>query len=509
MGLPRGHRAHRHPTRRRVTRVRVDVSTVAQALDQAGLLLERSGDGNPALRGATQDSRDVSDDDLFLAWQGTTYDAHRFVASAVKAGAVAAVVERRLDDVEVPQLVVSDGRTAGAIAADVVYRSPWREAFMVGVTGTNGKTTTALLSRALLSSRGPTAAIGTLGLVEPSGEVRTGTENLTTPGPATLGSWLRSLVDEGTTGVALEVSSHALEQRRVEALRFDAAVFTNLSQDHLDYHGTIARYTDVKAHLADLLDSGGVLVVNADEPAWAEALPSGSRLTFATLAAADLRATGLVSDARGSRFQLETAEASASVDLPLIGRFNVENALGAAGAAMVAGLSLESIASGLCRAPQIPGRLERVAERPFTVLIDYAHTPDALDRVLATLRPIVDKRLIVVFGAGGDRDRSKRPRMAAAAARHADYVVVTSDNPRTEDPDAIIDEVLVGIGPVAYHREVDRRRAIAHALDLAREGDFVVLAGKGHERYQVLGTKRVPFDERAIVAAHLGSGELA
>jgi UDP-N-acetylmuramoyl-L-alanyl-D-glutamate--2,6-diaminopimelate ligase len=287
-------------------------------------------------------------------------------------------------------------------------------------------------------------------------------------------------------------------------VRFDAVVFTNFSQDHLDYHSDMAAYFTAKAHLLNLMKEDGSVVVNADEPHWRD-LPLGRRtVTYGIDQQADLRAAEIEPGSSGTTFRLGGAEGDVDVELPLIGRFNVENCLAAAGVGVVAGISLEAMADRFASAPQIPGRLEVVARKPFTVVIDFAHTPDALRRVLTTMRPLISGRLIVVFGAGGDRDRGKRPEMARAVAQGADVVVITSDNPRTEDPESIIDDIVPGMNGFPFERLADRREAIGYALTQARSEDLVLLAGKGHERYQVIGTERQPFDERLIVEAHLG-----
>ncbi len=478
---------------------------IASVLRAADLLLEVRGSGDPAVRGVTQDSRAVEEGDLFLAWKGADVDAHDFVAAAAEAGAVAAVVERPVEAAAVPQLVVRDGRLAGALAADAALGSPGRELFLVGITGTNGKTTTALLARHLLQAQGPAAAMGTLGVVGSDGAVRPDSGGLTTPGPVALARWLRTLADEGARCVVMEASSHALEQRRLDALRFDVAVFTSFSQDHLDYHGDLDAYFRAKARLVELLEPSGTLVVNRDEPTWNRLPAAPHTLGYGVDADADLRARDVTPGPGGTRFTLELAGRRAPVSLPLVGRFNVENALGAAGAALAAGVALEVVAEGLSTAPQVPGRLEVVTREPATVLIDFAHTPDALERVLATLRPLVAGRLVVVFGAGGDRDRSKRRPMAEAVARHADVILLTSDNPRTEDPERILDDLQEGLADHAFERIADRRRAIARALEVAGPDDVVVLAGKGHETYQVVGTEKHPFDERTVVRQALAS----
>jgi len=368
----------------------------------------------------------------------------------------------------------------------------------LAVTGTNGKTTTVHILRALLDRPdAPAASVGTLGvLLRAAGEMVPGGLGLTTPGADELQRVLRDLVDRGVTTVAMEVSSHALDQYRVRGITYDVALFTNFTRDHLDYHETMEDYFAAKAKLVGYLRPSGVAVVNADEPAWGGLPPAPRALTFG-LSEGDVRARDIRYDGSGSRWRLEHAGRSAEVRLPLLGDFNVANALGAAGALLALGESVESVAKGLARAPQVPGRLERIADAPV-VLRDYAHTPDALERSLTALRPFVRGRLILVFGAGGDRDPGKRPLMGEVAGRLADVVIVSSDNPRTEDPARIVDDIERGMH-TAHERIVDRRDAIARALALAAGDDVVLLAGKGHETYQVVGTEKQPFDEREVV----------
>jgi UDP-N-acetylmuramoyl-L-alanyl-D-glutamate--2,6-diaminopimelate ligase len=345
------------------------------------------------------------------------------------------------------------------------------------------------------------ASIGTLGvLVGSAGEEMPGGAGLTTPGPIELQRVLRALVDRGVRSVAMEVSSHSLDQRRVEGLHFDAAVFTNLTRDHLDYHGTMESYFAAKAKLLDHLAPQGVAVLNADDPAWAQ-LPRAARtVTFSTAGAdADVQMIDVTYDGGGSRATLLVQGERAQVRLPLLGDFNVANAAGAVAAAHALGVPLAELVERVETIPQVPGRLEILRERP-TVLRDYSHTPDSLERALAAMRPFTAGRLIVVFGAGGDRDPGKRPEMGRAAERGADVVIVTSDNPRTEDPEKILDQIQAGMSRAPDARIEDRRAAIARALEIAEPDDVVVLAGKGHETYQIRGTTRLPFDERAIVA---------
>ena len=471
---------------------------VADVLRSADLLGELRGSGDVTVQGVCQDSREAQPGDLFLAWKGVTTDAHDFVADAVANGAVAAVVERPVE-VGVPQLVVADGRRAAALAARAVTGSRDEDMFMVGVTGTNGKTTTALLVRHLMAGRGPAAAVGTLGVVDDHG-VWPGTEGLSTPGPVQVAVWLWKLANGGIEAVVMEASSHALHQHRLDGVELDVGVFTNLTQDHLDYHADMAEYFGAKARLVELVAPDGTVVVNRDDPAW-DALDTGGRAlrTFALDADADVRAESIRSGSDGSKFTLVIDGDRREVHLPLLARYNIENALAAAAVGAAAGLSIDEIAAELGTVPQVSGRLETVVTSPFSVLIDFAHTPGALDRALSAVRPLTAGRLIVVFGAGGDRDAGKRRPMAQAVARVADVIVLTSDNPRTENPESILDDLAEGLSEGTYERFADRRVAIRFALETAREGDTVVLAGKGHETYQVLGTETVPFDERVVV----------
>jgi UDP-N-acetylmuramoyl-L-alanyl-D-glutamate--2,6-diaminopimelate ligase len=399
---------------------------------------------------------------------------------------------------------VTDARRAAPIAAAAAYGDPGAKLKLVAVTGTNGKTTTVGILRHLLDEGdgGRCASIGTLGvLVGSEGRPQAGGGGLTTPGPVELQRVLRALVDAGVTTVAMEVSSHSLDQRRVDGLAFDAAVFTNLTRDHLDYHKTMEAYVAAKARLIEYLTPSGTAVINADDDAW-QVLARAPRQVRFSLAGndADVRASGVRYTPRGSAWELEAGGGRAAVRLPLVGDFNVANALGAAAAAWALGLPNDEVARRLSLLPQVPGRLERINERP-TVLRDYAHTPDALERALTAVRPFAERRLIVVFGCGGDRDRGKRPQMGAIAERLADQAIVTSDNPRTEDPDRIIDDIEAGMHGAKHERITDRHDAIARALTIAAPDDVVVLAGKGHETYQIRGTIAYPFDEREIVRA--------
>jgi UDP-N-acetylmuramoyl-L-alanyl-D-glutamate--2,6-diaminopimelate ligase len=453
----------------------------------------------PAPVALTVDSREVGPGAVYLAVRGSQADGHRFVPDAVGRGAMAVVVEAPAGS-GVPEVIVRDGRRAALALGAAWFGFPARRLSLVGVTGTNGKTTTTGLIRHLLNATGAAGSIGTLGAFDGRGEpVLSTAGTLTTPGPIDLQATLAALLARGVERVAMEASSHSLDQGRLDGLRFDAAVFTNLTRDHLDYHGTMETYLAAKLKLGGMLSGNGVEIVNLDDEAW-KVLPAATRrVTFGVHPAADVRAAGTVLEAGGSRFRLEGCFGAAEVSLPLLGDFNVANALAAAACALGLGLPLATVAARLSASPQVPGRMELLTETPCVVLRDYAHTPDALERALATLRPLTRGRLVVVFGCGGDRDKGKRPLMGRVAAELADVAVVTSDNPRTEDPGGIIDDIERGMGGVPHLRIADRLSAIHAALEQARAGDTILLAGKGHETYQILGTTRVPFDEREIV----------
>ena len=481
------------------TIVRADA--LRSRLELAGELVRWPDAIAEAVTGVTTDSRKIEPGGLFVAYAGSATDSHRFLPQAVQAGAAAAIVEYRFDGTALPLIEVKNGRHAAALAAALHYGDPAVGLTLLGVTGTNGKTTCVHLLRWLFGADAPAGSIGTLGAVDGNGDVIPGTENLTTPGPVELQCTLARLALGGVRTVAMEASSHSLDQGRLYGLEFKAGVFTNLTRDHLDYHQTLESYLGAKLRLAGLLASEGVAVTNADDPAWDTRIPGHhEHLTFGITHAADVRATDVAGDARGMRFTLTAKGKSARATLPLLGRFNVENALGAAAAALALGHDMARVAERLAAAPQVPGRMERVAETPCVVLRDYAHTPDALERAMAAVRPLTRGRLIAVFGCGGDRDRGKRPQMGALAARDADIAIVTSDNPRTEDPEKILDDVEEGMGETPHLRIVDRRQAILRAISIARPDDTILLAGKGHETYQVVGLEKLPFDERDIVA---------
>jgi UDP-N-acetylmuramoyl-L-alanyl-D-glutamate--2,6-diaminopimelate ligase len=473
-------------------------------LRRADLLVAAPAQG-PAPSALTADSRSADQGAVYLAVRGSQADGHRFVPDAVRRGAAAVIVEAPSGSGR-PEIVVRDGRRAALVIGAAWFGHPARRLTLVGVTGTNGKTTTTGLIRHLLNANASSGSIGTLGAFDGRGEPVTSTAGtLTTPGPIDLQATLAAFVTRGVDRVTLEASSHSLDQGRLDGLVFAAGVFTNLTHDHLDYHGTMEAYLVAKLKLGSMLSDNGVEVVNLDDRAWGVLPTRSRRVTFGLHPAADVRGEGVVLDAAGSRFRLGGCFGTAEVALPLLGDFNVANALAAAGCALGLGVPLPEVAARLSSAPQVPGRMERLTEVPCTVLRDYSHTPDALERALATLRPLTAGRLVVVFGCGGDRDKGKRPVMGRIAAELADVVVVTSDNPRTENPEAIIDDIEQGMGGVAHLRIPDRLTAIHTALEQARPGDTLLLAGKGHETYQVLGTEKVPFDEREIVRRAVGA----
>ena len=478
----------------------ISLDQIAEALQAQGLLVDRRGALPETATGVTDDSRQVKPGSLFVAVKGADRDGHAFLANAEKAGAAAAIVEDATAT-KLPALVVRSSRRAAAIAGAVAVDWPARDMQIVGVTGTNGKTTSVNLLRHLLDEpKAHAASIGTLGvLVGSEGSEHPGGSGLTTPGPIELQRLFRELRDSSVARVAMEVSSHALHQHRIDGLEFDVAVFTNLTRDHLDYHGSMKDYFESKARLLEYLRPHGAAVVNLDDQAWSGLPGERRRVTFSErVTTAEVHARDIRFTPRGSHWTLVLAGEAHEVSLPLIGDFNVPNALAAAAAAWALGLSGERIAGGLSRSPQVPGRLELVSEAP-AVLRDYAHTPDALDRALQAVRPFTKGRLICVFGCGGDRDKGKRPEMGAIAARKADLAIVTSDNPRTEDPERILDDIEAGMNGAKHERIEDRRAAIKRAMEIWSEGDVIILAGKAHEDYQIRGTTKLPFDEKLIV----------
>jgi UDP-N-acetylmuramoyl-L-alanyl-D-glutamate--2,6-diaminopimelate ligase len=454
-------------------------------------LRDLMGPGAPAVEisGLAYSSQSVTPGALFFCVPGFRSDGHDFAPDAVARGAAALVTERRLD-LGVPEIVVDDVRAAMGPAAARFYGDPTAELDVVGITGTNGKTTTAYLVRHLLEAAGrQTGLLGTVKRVV--GGIEEDVER-TTPEAIDLQETFRRMRDGGDRAVAMEVSSHALELGRVAGIRFACRVFTNLTQDHLDFHETMEAYFAAKRRL---FEEPGPAVVNVDDEYGRRIAAGVDAVTFGIENDADYRARDIDFDVNGSRFTLETPDGELRIESPLAGLFNVQNLLGAIAAVRSLGVEEVSL-EGFGR---VPGRFEAVDEgQDFGVLVDYAHTPDSLENVLRAARELARGKLHVVFGAGGDRDRGKRPLMGDAARRLADRVLVTSDNPRSEDPEAIIDEVMEGAGPDA-EREVDRRRAIARVIEEAEPGDVVVIAGKGHEQGQEFENgRKEPFDDVTV-----------
>jgi UDP-N-acetylmuramoyl-L-alanyl-D-glutamate--2,6-diaminopimelate ligase len=481
--------------------------TLSELLTAAGLEppLRDGPVPDPDIRALAYSSESVTAGTLFFCVRGFTADGHDFAPAAVELGAAALVCERPLD-LGVPEVLVPDVRAAMAPVAAAFYGDPTSTLRMVGVTGTNGKTTTAFLVRHLLEAAGIRTGGGEREAVR------------TTPEAIDLQRTFREMLDAGDQACVMEVSSHALELHRADAIHFECAVFTNLTQDHLDFHGTLEEYFGAKRSLFVAHDAPPrVPVVNVDDP-WgeqlAEEIPEAGQtdlLTFAVEREADLRASGIRSSATGSSFTCTLGGTATEVELPLPGLFNVYNALAALGAASALGIGLSEAAAALADAPSVPGRFEPIEEgQRFGVLVDYAHTPDSLENVLAASRELLRQtgrgRLICVFGAGGDRDREKRPLMGEAVRRLADHAVVTSDNPRSEEPAAIIAAIVEGAERSAgqgtgstFEVEPDRRAAIERAVALARNGDLVLIAGKGHEQGQEFERgRKIPFDDREV-----------
>jgi UDP-N-acetylmuramoyl-L-alanyl-D-glutamate--2,6-diaminopimelate ligase len=465
-----------------------------------------SGSLDTEIRALAYDSRLVKKGTAFIALRGSSSDGHAFISKAIASGAAAIIAEQAPpDDVSVPWVHVKRSRVALAQAANVWNQRAAEKLSLAGVTGTNGKTTTAFLMHHLLN-RGQQRA-GLLGTVfyDIGGEQVPATH--TTPESLEIHALLNQMVQRGCRACALEVSSHALDQDRVYGLPFAAGIFTNLTQDHLDYHRTMEAYFEAKVKLFDIIAAQpkGSLIVNSDD-SWGRKLIQRFEhtqrvLKFGFGVHADYRAVNPRYDMMGCTFELELKNRSFLVRLPLIGDFNIYNALGALAAAHSMGLNLRETVNHLKTAPQVPGRLERVTSEVnrFQVFVDYAHTPDALVNVLKTLRALKPGRIITVFGCGGDRDRSKRPLMASAAEAGSDICVLTSDNPRTEDPQSILKDAAKGFARPKGHAIIEDRRAAIHAaLDGARPGDIVLLAGKGHEDYQDIQGKKHPFDDRRV-----------
>ncbi len=481
----------------------MNLQTMMDLLRPHGLVVS-APEVDPVVGGLAVDSRDVTPGAVFFAYAGVVADGHDFVGQAVLRGAGAIVAERRVSTT-IPLVIVTDARAAAEIIATAWYHDPARSLRLFGVTGTNGKTTTTAMVRHLLQHDATVGSIGTLGAWDGVGEaVPSMAGTLTTPGPVDLQRTFRAMVDRGVRTIVMEASSHALDQHRLDRLSLTGAVFTNVTREHLDYHPTMEHYLAAKLRLATLVGPTGVLSVNADDPAWQSLGRDPRSVTWGRHGDAAVRLAGLETAPAESVFRIEGRFGTANVTIPQPGEWNVSNALAAAALVLGLGQSLAEVVERLADSPQVPGRMELLATTPCRVFRDYAHTPDAMERLLATLRTITPGRILLVFGCGGNRDRGKRPVMGALAARGADLTILTTDNPRHEDPDRIIDDIVEQMPARSYRRVLDRTEAIATALDIAGPDDTVILAGKGHETYQHIGDIKHPFDEKAIVRALLG-----
>jgi UDP-N-acetylmuramoyl-L-alanyl-D-glutamate--2,6-diaminopimelate ligase len=490
--------------------VRMRVRALLAELDAPSV----AGDADREIAGLAYHSRDVRPGFLFAALRGQQHDGHTFIDEAIARGAAAVLVDRPVPPRPgVTWIRVADSRRALGMLAAAFFGHPSRRLRVIGVTGTNGKGATTFLVEAILRHAGQRCGIiGTMGVVV-DGAAAPG--DRTTPEAPALQAALRQMVERGCGYAALEVASHGLALERVAGTRVAVAVFTNLTRDHLDFHGSMEAYRAAKARLFAMVEPSGWTVLNADDPA-AAVMRRVSRapvVTYGLRAPADVRGRDVVLDQDGSTFVAETPQGTARVRLRLVGAFNVANALAAMAVGLTQGVPLPTIVEALGAMPGIPGRFEALHEgQPFGVVVDYAHTPDGLENVLRAARAITAGRLVVVFGCGGDRDRTKRPLMGRIAAEWGDVVVVTSDNPRGEDPVAIIEEIRPGVAQGAAGRAVevriepDRRRAIHLALELARAGDLVLIAGKGHETYQEIRGVKHPFDDRQVARARLRAG---
>ena len=486
------------------------VMQLLAALNGQVAILERHGALDRPVISVTDDSRAVASGSLFIAVKGERVDGHRYVAQAVEAGAAAIVGQETVDHRSLPFVKVADSRKALGFIGGRFYGDPSARLTMIGVTGTNGKTTTTYLSKALLEGIG--RQVGLIGTVAYQVGAETIPASHTTPGALELQGLLARMCRAQMDSVVMEVSSHALAMDRTAGCEYDAAVFTNLTQDHLDYHRTMEEYFNAKLRLFTTLGQGKKTgqraIINIDDPRGAQ-VRAACRVpvwSFAVKSRADLQAENVRLSMNGTSFTAVTPAGVVTIESRLVGEHNVYNLLGAIGVALHAGATGDQVREAVAGLTNVPGRFERVsAGQDFTVVVDYAHTEDALIRLLTAVQALKTHRIITVFGCGGDRDRGKRPKMGRAAVQYSDVVILTSDNPRTEDPLAILGEVETGVrealrarSHVEYHLIADRREAITSAVRLARSGDIVLIAGKGHEDYQILGTKKVHFDDREV-----------
>lgn len=468
------------------------------------------------ISGIKVDSRKVVNGDLFICIKGFTVDGHRYAEQAIKQGAAALLCEREMP-FDIPQIIVRDSRFAMAFLADLFYKQPSHQLKIIGVTGTNGKTTTTYLIEKILADQGYLSGlIGTI-------KLKIGNETFevknTTPESIDLQENFRKMLDVSSQYAIMEVSSHALDMGRVRGVNYHIAVFTNLTQDHLDYHGTMEKYREAKGLLFSQLgnkyeeeiEKNKYAVLNADDEAsrYFKKITSAQVISYGIDHEADVKAENIQISSNGTSFTLNSFKGNIDIHLKMVGKFSVYNALAAISAALAEGIPLEDIKNSLEEVTGVDGRFEAVSEgQDFTVLVDYAHTPDSLENVLKTIKEFAKGEIYCVFGAGGDRDKTKRPLMGNIAIRYSDMAIVTSDNPRSEDPEQIIADILTGVGTEVENGQkyviiTDRKQAIEYAIDRAKPGDVILIAGKGHETYQILKDQVIHFDDRETARSAL------
>lgn len=484
----------------------MELHTLVNVLPFAKII---NDNGKIDIQSVEQDTRKVTNDTLFICIEGDKFDGHNFAHDAVKKGAVAVVANREIPDLHVPTIIVRDTKRAMAMLADVFYGHPSQQLFLVGVTGTNGKTSVSHIVDHIFNEAGKqTGLIGTL--YTKIGEQKLETVN-TTPDSITLQKTFQQMIQNGIDVVSMEVSSHALIQGRTWGCDYDVAVFTNLTQDHLDYHKTMDEYKKAKSLLFSQLGNQysesrpKFAVLNGDDPVSDEysRMTAANVITYGIENPSDVQAKNIRFTANGTSFDLETPVGHTTVETNLIGKFNVYNVLSAIAVGVAANLPIDTIVNSLRSFQSVPGRFELVkAGQSFPVIVDYAHTPDSLENVLQTVKSLSkDANIFCVVGCGGDRDRTKRPLMAQVACKYATNPIFTSDNPRTEDPKQILDDMVQGVKGLQYEVIQDRKEAIYHAIQNANNGDIVVIAGKGHEDYQIIGETKYDFDDRKVAKA--------
>ena len=485
-----------------------------KTLEELALLIQGTkivGDKDVEITGIEHDSRKIQPGNLFVCIEGAHVDGHKFIGQAIAKGAVAILTARKdFQSEKISALLVPDMLKSLAVLVPYFYDYPSKNFRVIGVTGTNGKTTTTYLIRSILIAAG--FKVGLIGTIQMMiGDEIFPVKN-TTPNVIDLQHTFQMMSDRGVDFVVMEVSSHSLAENRISGIEFDTAIFTNLTQDHLDYHKTMENYRDAKAKLFDIVSRNGIkqnknAVINLDDDAGAVMLDHAlcKKISYGIEKNSDLRAVNVKVEAKGTSFEIESSllPTPYSLNLHLTGIFNVYNVLAAVGAALAEKISPDVIKSALENFKSVAGRFEKIfADVPFTVIVDYAHTPDGVKNVLETARQIVTNKIITVFGCGGDRDNSKRPIMGRIAAELSDVVIATSDNPRTEDPVKILQQIKVGvdekIGDKIFETIVDRRQAIFRAVEMAQAGDIILILGKGHENYQILKAKTIHFDDREV-----------